>query len=115
MKAIRFIQILFKKRISEGDLVDLWLIAYFRVTLSEMEPIYKDDTRQFYADHQVSNFQYELWRSIAFFKVRRYGSYWFWERRFPWFSHYLPSRKYTKKGFMWIELNTAPSVKNEYK
>ena len=120
MKLFKLIRILFKKKITDRDLVNLWLIPCFWETIEEIEATVENDkngnfpteeNRKFYADRKVSNWKYKIWRSVAFYKARRYESKWFRERRFPFFSYYLPSKYSTRKGFWSIDLNCAPSVK----
>jgi len=113
-KLIRFITILFKKQVSEDDLVDLWLIPFFRRTVKETAKHYEHaskGTTAFILDHKVSKWQYKIWYFLTIQKLRKYDSQWFIERRFPFVSRYKMTVKRAKRVSWIIILDCAPSVK----
>ena len=113
-KLIRFITILFKKRVGESDLLDLWLIPFFGKTINEVAKHYEhttEGTTKFNLDHKVSKWQYNIWHVLMIQKLRRSSSHWFIEHRFPFISRYKMSTKRAKKRSWAIVLNLSPTIR----
>ena len=123
----RLLWILFTKKITTDELVDLWLIPLFNTTCKEQEPLYKTedgfDTRGFYNDHKVTWWQEKIWLFFARRAVLRVNTKWYNEswrdiilfsRYAPFISlnRYKPSKKYMRRGEWSWYLNSAPNIKH---
>lgn len=113
-KIIKLIRILFKKRVNEYDLQLIWLILFHWTDDTDVKKF--ECSRDFFLYYKVKKWQYNLWRRIAFYKVRRVRAVlgwgvvaWIGDIPIYFFYRYLPSKDFTRRGFAFIDLKISPS------
>ena len=116
-KIIRFIHILLKRKVTENDLVDLWLIPCYFTTVKEIAPKYnKDNDLDFYRDHKVKQWQHDLWEAVAKYKARHSQTRYFYMNKIgivkvPWVSRFTMNKRIFDRSWSFVYLNISPSVK----
>ena len=113
----KFLSILWRKKMNPEDYYNFWLILFFGTTIEEQQRIYKDNHREFYANHIVSEREYNFWIWWATRAAQRSERRFFVERKFRiakdqigWISWLHPSRERLRND-LFLLLNAAPTVR----